>query len=253
MVTVPPPCISALSSRVASTWASPPGSDVGLQAAHADDDQLAPRPAEGGLPLDDLLLHDLVDAGQFGRGRGRAAGRAPAAGSPRRRGVRPGPGRRCPLPGPRRGRRRRRSSPPAAWTARSAGYAAGARRPRRARGPPRAGWTGAGPSCPARRPPDPDQPTPYRRPSGRGSPAPRRPAASATSSTGWAIRAASSAASQAARAAAPTISAATSGRRGRANSRRRSPARERRAPAPRPAATAKLENHSLLRIAHCPG
>jgi hypothetical protein len=52
----------------------PAGRHVRLQAAHADDLQLAPGPAEGGVPLADLLLHDLVDAGQLGGGS--PAGRA---------------------------------------------------------------------------------------------------------------------------------------------------------------------------------
>ena len=54
----------------------PARGDVSLQAAHADHHELALHPAEGRLPLDDLLPDDLVDAGEGGRSRGRPPGRA---------------------------------------------------------------------------------------------------------------------------------------------------------------------------------
>jgi putative flippase GtrA len=54
----------------------PARGDVSLQAARADHHELALRPAERRLPLDDLLPDDLVDAGEGGRSRGRPPGRA---------------------------------------------------------------------------------------------------------------------------------------------------------------------------------
>src|SRR5580704_7429121 len=89
--------------------------------------------------------------------------------------------------------------------------------------------------------------TPYLRPSGRGSPAPSRAAASASSSTGRASRRASTAVSHPATTAAATISTAI-----RPRAPRSAPTSRAGTPTMRTAtiATAKLENHSLLRTGH---
>src|SRR5580704_9624605 len=91
--------------------------------------------------------------------------------------------------------------------------------------------------------------SPYRRPSGRGSPAPSRAAASASSSTGRASRPASTAVSQPASAAAATIATAITTS---AVTWRPAPTTRAGTPTMRTAmtVTAKLENHSLLRIGH---